>query len=188
MSVDGLTKWGANLRLADLSPAREHRFSIAADSSEMEQIAQELEFSGLRKLRFEGTLSPLGKSDWRLEATLGATVTQPCVVTLDPVTTRIDSSVARTYLVDFTDPVEATEDEEVEMPEDDTVERLPASLALASVAIEALALAAPDYPRAQGAELGELRVTEPGKDPMSDEDAKPFAGLKALRDKLGGSD
>ncbi|WP_417250724.1 YceD family protein [Celeribacter sp.] len=188
MSAEGLNKWGATLRLGDLSPARTHAFSIEADAQAMAAIADELELSSVKKLRFEGTLVAAGKRDWRLEGMLGATVVQPCVVTLDPVTTRIDSPVGRTYLADFTDPAEATAEEEVEMPEDDTVEPLPATLSLSAVAIEALALAVPAYPRAEGAELGELRVTEPGKDPMSDEDVKPFAGLKALRDKLGGTD
>ena len=35
-----------------------------------------------------------------------------------------------------------------------------------------------------GAELGEAVYTAPGQIPMSDEDARPFAGLAALRDKL----
>lgn len=188
MPANGLTTWGAPLRLADLSNARDHAFSITADAETMAALAAELEFSGLKKLRFEGTIAPAGKRDWSLSGTLGATVTQPCVVTLEPVTTRIDAPVRRTYMADFAEPTPDDPDAEVEMPDDDNVEPLPATLSLDAIAVEALALAAPDYPRAEGAELGELRVTEPGKDPMSDEDVKPFAGLKALRDKLGGSD
>jgi hypothetical protein len=44
----------------------------------------------VRKLRFIGTLEPEGAQDWRLTADLGATVVQPCVVTLAPVTTRLE--------------------------------------------------------------------------------------------------
>jgi uncharacterized metal-binding protein YceD (DUF177 family) len=51
---------------------------------------------------------------------------------------------------------------------------------------EALALALPLYPRAPGAELGEAAFTEPGKPVLRDEDARPFAGLAHLRDKLKG--
>ncbi len=49
---------------------------------------------------------------------------------------------------------------------------------------EALTLALPLYPRADGADLGEPVFTEPGKRPLTDEDARPFAGLKDLRDRL----
>ena len=137
----------------------------------------------VRKLRFEGEIAPEGPTDLRLTATLGATVVQPCVVTLEPVTTRIDESVSRLF---STEIPEIPEGDEVEMPEDDTVEPLPAAINLAQIAEEALALAAPAYPRAEGAELGVTQFTEAGKEAMSDDDAKPFAGLKALRDKLGG--
>ena len=73
---------------------------------------------------------------------------------------------------------------EVEMPEDDTVEELPATLNLVDVMTEALALALPDFPRADGAELGEAIFTEPGVAPMRDEDTRPFAGLSSLKDAL----
>ena len=127
-----------------------------------------------------GRLWPEG-DDWRLEAELGATVVQPCVVTLAPVTTRIDRPVTRRYLAHMPAPGPG----ETEMPEDETAEPLPGAVDLDAVMIEALALALPDYPRAAGAELGEAVYTEPGKTPLTDEAARPFAGL---RDKLAGTD
>lgn len=182
MGHDGLNSWGVELRLRDLSDTHAHPFRLVPSSEDMEEIASGLGLSALKKVRFEGKLIPVGKRDWRLEATLGATVVQPCVATLAPVTTRIDTEFSRTYLADMQE--EFSSEQEVEMPEDDTVEPLPVALMLSTVAEEALALAAPDYPRAEGAELGVTRFTEAGKEAMSDEDAKPFAGLKALRDKL----
>ncbi|WP_318010685.1 YceD family protein [Celeribacter litoreus] len=155
-------------------------------SEECEEIATALGLSSLRKVKFEGKLTPVGKRDWQLEATLGATVVQPCVATLAPVTTRIDTEVTRSYLSDFDEAFD--EGGEDEMPSDDTIEPLPLELILSTVAEEALALAAPDYPRAEGADLGVTQFTEPGQKAMSDEDAKPFASLKALRDKLDKKD
>jgi len=70
------------------------------------------------------------------------------------------------------------------MPEDDTVEALPVNLDLVQVMTEALSLALPLYPRADGADLGEAVFTQPNTAPMTDDDAKPFAGLGALRDSL----
>jgi uncharacterized metal-binding protein YceD (DUF177 family) len=90
--------------------------------------------------------------------------------------------VARRYLAEMPEP----EGDEVEMPEDDTAEPLPATLDLFAVLSEALALALPQYPRAEDAELGEAVFAAPGVAPMTDEEAKPLAGLAALRDRLKG--
>jgi len=57
------------------------------------------------------------------------------------------------------------------------------ALDLEEVMAEALALALPLYPRAEGVDLGEAVYTEPGKRPMSDEEAKPLAGLAELLKK-----
>ena len=139
----------------------------------------------MKKRRFSGRLVPDGKRDWRLEGTLGATVVQPCVVTLAPVSTRIDEEITRHYMADMP---ELPEGAEIEMPEDDTVEPLPETLDLGVVIAEALALALPPFPRAEGATLGEAVFTEPGATPMTDEAARPFASLAGLRDKLGKGD
>jgi uncharacterized metal-binding protein YceD (DUF177 family) len=155
-------------------------FTLEPDADARRAAAARLGIDAVRKLRFEGTLAPEGTRDWRLEARLGATVVQPCVVTLAPVTTRIDTVVLRAYLADFVEP----EEDEAEMPEDETQEPLPDRLDLADVMLEALALALPDYPRAEGAELGGAAFAEPGVKPITDEDARPLAGLAALRDLL----
>ena len=104
-------------------------FDISPAGGALKALAEELKISAVRKARLAGTLSPVDQRDWRLEAVIGATVVQPCVVTLDPVTTRIDEPVFRTYLAEYTPP----EGAEVEMDEDDTIEPLPAVVDLASM-------------------------------------------------------
>lgn len=148
----------------------------------MEKIAQDLGLSGLRKLRLAGTIRAVGRVDWQLKATLGATVVQPCAVTLEPVTTRIDAPVVRMFLKSIPE----VNEEEVEIPEEDGIELLGAWIDPAAVMTEALSLEVPDYPRAPGAELAQTAFTKPGETPMTDEDARPFAGLAALKDKLEG--
>jgi uncharacterized metal-binding protein YceD (DUF177 family) len=76
------------------------------------------------------------------------------------------------------------EGEEVEIPEDDSAEPLGSTINPYTVMLEALALALPAWPRAEGAGIGSVTVTEPGQTPLSEEAMKPFAGLAALRDKL----
>ncbi|EPX81323.1 YceD family protein [Litoreibacter arenae] len=172
------------LRLADLPSRKPTQINYTPDAAAMSRLAEEMGLSALRKMRLEGTLQPLGKTDWRLDARLGATVVQPCVVTLEPVTTRIDETLTRQYLSDWQEPTEA----EAEMDGDDTSEPLPATLDIAEIAAEALALAVPPYPRSDGAALEQTDFAEPGTEPLTDEVVKPFAGLAALKAKLENPD
>ncbi|SMX41738.1 YceD family protein [Actibacterium lipolyticum] len=169
------------LRLGQLPPGKSHDFAITPDAATCADIAARLGLNALRKLSFRGRAAPKGAQDWILTARLGATVVQPCVATLAPVTTRLDEDVTRTYLAEMPEPVEG---EEVEMPDDDTLELLPDMLDLSQVMEEALALALPLYPRATEADMGEAVFTEPGVAPMRDEDTKPFAGLAGLKKRL----
>lgn len=167
------------IRLAEASQRQPTTFDLQPSGEEREAVAAELGIPGVRKLRFAGRLVPEGRQDWRLEGELGATVVQDCVVTLEPVTTRIDEPVLRRYLAGLPEP----EPGEVEMPADE-VEELPQALDLAEVMVEALALALPPYPRAEGVELAETVATEPGAEPLTEERAKPFAALRdAFRPK-----
>lgn len=176
--------YSSRFRVADLPARKATRFSLAPDAEGRGAIAGALGLRGLDKLSLEGELRPQGRRDWVLEATLRATVTQDCVVTLAPVVTPIEEKVTRTYLADMPEP----EGEEVEMPEDDSAEPLPAFIDAGAVMVEALTLALPLYPRAEGAELGQALFAEPGTAPMSDEDVKPFAGLADLMKRTGKDD
>jgi uncharacterized metal-binding protein YceD (DUF177 family) len=167
-------------RVTDLPQNSIKKFDLRPEPAKNNEIAAELDLLGLRKLRFVGQLQASGKSDWRLTGTIGATVIQACTITLDPVTTRIDEPVERLFVSDF----DMLEEEEIEMPEDDSIEPLGAFIDPEAVMIEALCLSLPQYPRVEGASLGEAVFTETGKAPMRDEDARPFAGLAALKDQL----
>lgn len=153
-------------------------FSIEPDAQARAALAARIGASAIRKLRFAGEIRPEGRRDWRLVADLGATVVQPCVVTLAPVVTRIDEAVTRRFRADWSEPEPGSE---TEMPEDDETEALGATIDPAAVMEEALALVMPDYPRAEGVVLGQAVFTEPGAEALTDEDAKPFAALARLR-------
>lgn len=172
------------IRLADLPNRKRSAFTVEPDAPARAAIAQALGIEGLRKLRLSGALLPVGKHDWHLEAALGATAQQACVVTLDPMITRIDETITRDYVADYVAP----DTPEAEMPDDDTTDPLPASLDLVAVMMEALALALPAYPRKDGAQTGTAVFTEPGKAPLRDEDTRPFAGLADLRNAIAKKD
>lgn len=169
------------LRLDGLVRSKPFRFRLEPDDDTRKSVAEALGIIGIRKLRFEGELVAEGTSDWDLTAKLGATVVQACVATLDPVVTRVDEVVERKYRAGFEEPEGGIE---VEMPEDDSTEALPNHVDLGAVMSEALALALPLYPRAEGVEEVSEQFSAPGVAPLSDEAMKPFAGLAELKSKL----
>lgn len=165
-----------------LQGVSEFPFDLSPTAQEAQDTARLLGAISLRKLRFQGRLSPAPQGAWRLEANLGATVIQTCVLTLDPVTTRIDVPVHRLFTPQTRDTgaeivISDTDDEELE-PLCDRID-------LGLVAIEALALALPPYPRREGVDLADLVSAPRGVVPLRDADMKPFAALATLRDKLG---
>jgi uncharacterized metal-binding protein YceD (DUF177 family) len=171
-------------RVSDLPNNSIKKFNLRPEPAQNDAIATELDLLGLRKLRFTGQIKSSGKSDWRLTGTIGATLIQPCTITLEPVTTRVDEPVERLFVKEMADLGE----EEIEMPEDDTIEPLGAWIDPEAIMIESLCLSLPEYPRAEGATLGESVYTQPGEAPMRDEDARPFAALAALKDQLKSDD
>lgn len=168
-------------RTGGLSPRKPTRFDFAPEGPALADLAADLGLVALRQLRLTGEITPTGRDELTLTARLTAEGDQACVVTLAPVRTRIDEEVRRRYVAGLAAP----EGDEIEMPEDDTVEPMPDVIDLSGIAAEALALALPLYPRAPGAELGSAVHAEAGIAPLTDADLKPFAGLSALAAKLG---
>ena len=169
------------IKVSDLPNGRDFAFEIVFDDTQRQETAEILELLELQKMRFVGVLTPRGRSDWSLSGDLGATATQACVVTLEPVKTRVDESVTRSFQAKWQEP---EPDSVSEMDEDVETEPLPEEIDLVAIAREALALALPDYPRKVDVELEQAVFAEPGVAPMTDEDAKPFAGLAALKEKM----
>ncbi|WP_010139140.1 YceD family protein [Oceanicola sp. S124] len=143
------------LAVASLPKSHPTAFSIAPEAAETAALAEALDLLALRKVSFRGELKAAGKNDWLLTGRLGATVVQPCSVTLAPVTTRIEENVTRRFMPVL--PEAQTEEDEIEMPEDESLEQLGSHIDPAEVMAEALALALPLYPRAEGGRDGSLR-------------------------------
>lgn len=165
------------LRVAHLNPNAANPFHLRPDADARQAIAGELGLEQLSRLDFQGNVRAEGREGWKLTGTLKARVTQPCVVTLKPVRSDVESPVSLRFSPDPHIP----EGEEIEMPDED-LEPLGQFIDLTAIMTEALSLALPEYPRAPDAELDA---------PASDEDTapvdtrRPFADLDKL---LGGKD
>ncbi len=165
-------------RVATIAGRSATHVKFAPDHSARALIAAQLDLIDLPQLLFDGEIRPSGKRDLVMTGTLTALAVQPCSVTLQPVKTRVTEVVTRKFIADY----KFSDDEEVEIPDDDTIEPLGEVIDAAEVVIEALSLALPLYPRAPGVELGAVQVSPPDAAPLRDADLKPFAGLAKLMD------
>lgn len=168
------TPQNPRLRVAHLNARADNAFDLAPDAARRRAIADALDLIDLPRLRMVGVVRASGRDGWALEARLSARVVQPCVVTLAPVTSDLADAVARLYSPHVTAP----EDDEVEMG-DELLEPLGAFIDLDAVMVEALSLALPLYPRADGADMPAAAVDDAPDAPTR----RPFAGLADLMRK-----
>ncbi|MHA3976572.1 YceD family protein [Halovulum sp. GXIMD14794] len=168
------------VRLARLGRATAHEFDETADAGERAAVAELLDLQGISKLRISGKLDAAKDGGWTFRGILGASVTQTCVATLQPVPARIDVPVHRDYVAGLD---AGTEDISLDPDAPDELEPLPETLDLGALAIEELALALPPYPRAKDAGAADAEARPEGAAPLEPE-PKPFAALAALKQKL----
>ncbi len=155
--------------------------SLRLTPEETAALARFLDLAALEEVALDGQLTPVGSRGWRLEAHLTARVEQACVVTLEPVTSAIDTEIDRRYLpaADL-GAGETGVPSERELGRDDDPDPFDGAIEIAEVLVETLALAIDPYPRAEGAELAARIAGPPGVEPLTDEAARPFAKLAAL--------
>ena len=173
------------VKVSQLANTSDYAFDEIPSETETTDLARLYDVISVRKMRFQGHISPFDDEGWLLEGKLGATVTQNCVITLERMRTRIDLDVRRLFV-----PMPELGENEVLLDalHDDTLEPLGREIDLGLVATEALALAIPEYPRVEGAELPESRFAAPKATDIDEEAPKAFAGLAALKEKLSNPD
>ena len=178
--MDETLPWSQVYNVADLPGSKPTFFDVEPDAKLRAIIAEDLELTGLSRLKFKGDIRRSG-ADWVVDAQMGASIVQPCVVTLEPVKTRIDDAIERRFVANM--PAQEG-GSETEMPDDISVEPLGDMIDIGNLMVEALLLRLPMFPRADGVEPVDITVSEPGVEPLTKEKMRPFAGLKSLRDKM----
>ena len=126
-----------------------------------------------------------GKKKWLLSGKLGATALQQCVVTLEAVKCRIDEKIKRIYIpIEDIPSLEKDDGRDVELELDENLEPLTNSLDLSTIALEARALALPDYPRSNNAEYVTRSIGIDDQIVEEENSQNPFAILNTLKEKL----
>jgi hypothetical protein len=174
MSQQIRSAWRVPLALVDVPEAGRH-MELAADTPTRAAVARSIGVQDLRRLLASFTISRHGRDGLRIVGTVSAQVEQTCVVTLEPV----ESDVSEPVEVVFAPHTRAdgVTDTIREAPQDAPDPLINGVVDLGAVAIEFLTLGIDPYPRKAGAEF---KAPDAG-----DEAPHPFAGLAALRGRLG---
>ncbi len=166
VNLDRLPKLGKHLK-------------IQADKEQLERIAKASNVSSVGRFSADFNIARI-KGGVQVKGQLSAEITQPCVITLDPVHQRIDEDLERVFLPAPTDlgkdaGVENAPGSEayIDLAEEDIPDYFDGPIFdLAGYLLETFAMAIELYPHAPGAQMS--------KEQQGDDPAKlsPFAVLK----------
>ncbi|MGD9510671.1 MAG: DUF177 domain-containing protein [Geminicoccaceae bacterium] len=149
---------------------------LAASAAECGLLARRFELVDLTRLEGDVRVVPMaGVDTLHVSGHLSADVVQSCVVTLDPVSARVETDFDRLFSRDVPDEVEG----EVEIdPEAEAPEPLVGGmLDLGEILAEELSLALDPYPRSPEAD----RLLAEQQDDADETRRSPFATLDSLR-------
>jgi uncharacterized metal-binding protein YceD (DUF177 family) len=165
-------RFAHHLRLDQLRDGE--RLDLVADDAERAAIARRLGLAALNRVEAHATLTRTGGTI-RAEGRLIAALDQSCVVTGDPITTRVDEPFELLFMPE---PSASGPDEEIELGEADcdVVFYDGAMIDLGTAIADTLALSLDPYPRSASADAA---LKEAGV--ISESEAGPFAILAKLR-------
>ena len=170
------------IELRHLVQNRGVNFNLNFSKALVYSVVQRHELIKLQKASFLGTILPLSQGDWVLTGELGASIEQPCRLTLSPVRTRIDIQVTRNFRKALLPPLKIMSD--TEYTSDDNDEQLLQEIDICGIYCEVLSLELPDYPRTENVVATIIDYGPPGTTALTDAMAKPFAVLAGLKDKM----
>ncbi|MGF1456206.1 MAG: DUF177 domain-containing protein [Alphaproteobacteria bacterium] len=161
-----------------MAPGETAHFRIEADTTVQQALARRLGILSVDAAMADLAVVLSRNGRVVLSGTLKATVTQSCIVTLDPVTTEIDTAIDVLVLPPG-DPGPAEADLDMDGPDIDGHDGH--SVDLGEILTQTLSLRLPDYPRVPGA-----AVPEGGSEPPEEEErVNPFAVLARLKENGG---
>ncbi len=165
------SRWSMPVHVSDV-PAEGRRFAVSVGEAERAEVARLLGLAKVPRLDLDVHVSPGVGGGLHVAGAIRATVTQACVVTLDPVDNTVEEEIDLTFVPSGEVQQDAQTSPTFDAPEP------PESLVdgridLAAIAIEFLQLGLDPYPRKAGVEFQQPEA--------GDGAASPFAALAGLK-------
>lgn len=166
-------------------PAKGRNIKFSVSDNERENICGAFGLSSLDNLQASILLKPWRKGGVEATGNIMANLSQPCVVTLEPVVQIIDEEVSAVFLPEGSPLAKPKIDKDGEMVIDPEGADLPETFAgtiinVSDIIVEYLTLAIEPHPRAPGAELPE---TDADNDEDDERPPSPFAVLAQLKNQ-----
>ena len=162
--------------------------SIDADPEECAATAQRLGVSEIRALSLDVSVKPWRKGGLRVDGGVRGHVTQPCVVTLEPVEELVEESFKALFAAE-SETARVFADAEIvidAMEDDDPPEALNrGEVDVCQIAIEHLALGINPYPRKDGVSLEDELPSQDGEVPETSKKTGAFDVLGTLKSGAG---
>jgi uncharacterized metal-binding protein YceD (DUF177 family) len=170
--------WSVPVRLEEV-PEQGRSFDMEADAAVRAAVARLAGVREVDQLAAHFDLRREGSDRLHVMGRVSATVDQTCVVTLEPLTNRVEETIDVVYAPPQDLTLEEDEDDPIRAyAEADPPESLVnGAVDLGAIATEFLILGIDPYPRKPGAVFAAPQGPEEG--------AHPFAGLAALKKKGG---
>lgn len=177
-TIDSGSHWSVPIAAHEI-PESGRRFDLVCDPATRAEIARSIGLQGLPRLTATFDVTRHGRDSLRVMGTVSATISQLCVLTLEPLENEVSEAVELIFSPSIGEPADvkhiATDD--VEGFVDEGPEPLiDGRVDLGKIATEFLILGIDPYPRKPGA------VFEPA---ATGEIPSPFAALAALKKKPG---
>ena len=156
-------------------PEAGRQFELTADAPARAAVAKLAGLSDISRLEAVFDVSPYRQGGLRVEGNVSATVSQVCVVTLDPIENKIEEEIDVTLTPEAA--AQAASPRGVDVGDDDEPEPLIGGMIdLGAIATEFLVLAVDPYPRKPDAVF---------EAPAVEVSANPFAALATLKKEHG---
>ncbi len=170
----GFLDW--SLKVDDVGPAG-YAAKRPASVEECRQVALDLDAVSVERLSADVTIRAVSTGRYRLSGRLEALLTQTCVVTLEPVQSRIDEELsAELWPAEDIGPLADGEHSVLEGDVPEPVEN--GRIAIGRIVFEHLAAAIDPYPRKEDASFDAEAL---GVGEQSSKPAGPFAVLSKLK-------
>lgn len=161
---------------------------IEANSREREALRDFHGLEDVKSFRADLQISPWKKDGVRVRGVVQAEIVQSCVVTLEPIQTRIDTKIDTIFVPENSRLARLPLDENGELIIDAEGPDIPETfsgdtLDAGAIAEEFFELAIDPYPHKEGTEAGPPVVVDYGVDDDSGKSANPFEALKDWKQK-----
>lgn len=182
MRVPAAPEFSRPQRVEALRESGGGTFAFEAETDERAAAAARYDVISVETLACEAEIAP-ERDGFRVRGLARAELTQRCVVTLEPMTTTLREAFDILFLPGGGG---AAPTHEVEIGREDEPEPLGVAIDPAEIAAEAVALAIDPWPRSAEAAFEGRLQGPPGAEPLTDEAARPFAALSALKRRMEG--